>query len=47
MPIYSWKGFDAKTGTDKKGKIEADSEKGARQRLKQRDKIIVAEIKLQ
>ena len=47
MPIYSWKGFDAKTGNDKKGKIEADSEKGARQRLKQRDKIIVAEMKLQ
>ncbi len=34
-----------KTGAVRKGKIEADSAKAARQRLKQRDKIIASDVK--
>lgn len=45
MPIYTYKGYDAKTGAAKKGKIEADTQKTAKTRLRQRDKIIVSEIK--
>ncbi len=45
MPIFSYKGYDAKSGANVKGKIDADSERTARQTLRQRNKIIVAEIK--
>ena len=45
MPIYSYKGYDAASGANRKGKIEAESERSARTRLKSKMKIIVAEIK--
>ena len=45
MPLYSYKGYDAKSGANVKGRIDSDSERGARQTLRQRNKIIVAEIK--
>ena len=45
MPIYSYKGYDAATGANRKGKIDAESERSARQLLKQRHKIIVADLK--
>ncbi len=45
MPLYTYKGYDASSGANKKGKIEADSPKAARQRLRKNDKIIVSEIK--
>jgi general secretion pathway protein F len=45
VPIYTYKGYDAKTGAAKKGKVEADSPKAARARLRQKDKIIVSELK--
>lgn len=44
MPMYIYKGYQASTGANTKGKVEADSERGARAKLK-RDKIIVASIK--
>ena len=45
MPIYVYKGYDHKTGAVKKGRVEADSPKAARTKLKQRDKIIVSEMR--
>jgi general secretion pathway protein F len=45
MPIYSYKGYDAKSGANVKGKIDSDSERNARSTLRQRNKVIVAEIK--
>ncbi len=45
MPIYTYKGYDSKTGAAKKGKIEAESPKTARARLRQKDKIVVSELK--
>jgi general secretion pathway protein F len=45
VPIYTYKGYDAKSGAAKKGKIEADSPKTARARLRQKDRIIVSELK--
>lgn len=45
MPIYVYKGYDSKTGAARKGKVEADSTKAARVKLRQREKIIVSEIK--
>lgn len=45
MPIYSYKGYDTATGANRKGKIDAESERSARQLLKQRHKIIVADLK--
>ncbi len=44
MPQYSYKGLDAATGAQKKGKVEAESVKAARQKLRQRDGIMVSEI---
>ncbi len=44
MPQYVYKGIDAATGAQKKGKIDAESVKAARQRLRQRDGTIVSEI---
>jgi general secretion pathway protein F len=45
VPIYTYKGYDAASGAAKKGKVEADSPKTARARLRQKDKIIVSELK--
>jgi general secretion pathway protein F len=45
LAIYLYKGYDAKTGAARKGKIESDSPKNAKTRLRQKDKIIVSEIK--
>lgn len=45
MPIYTYKGYDSKSGAAKKGKIEADSPKTARSRLRQKERIIVSELK--
>ncbi len=45
MPMYSYKGYDAASGANVKGRIDADSERSARATLRQRQKIIVAEIK--
>jgi len=45
MPLYSYKGYDAKSGANVKGRIDADTERNARQTLRTRNKIIVAEIK--
>lgn len=45
MPIYLYKGYDAATGAAKKGKVEADSVKGARQKLRTKDKVIASELK--
>ena len=44
MPIFIYKGYEASTGANRKGKVEAESERGARAKLK-KDKIIVASIK--
>lgn len=44
MPIYLYKGYDAKSGAASKGKIEADSVKQARQLLRSR-KIIPESLK--
>ena len=45
LPIYLYKGYDAQSGANKKGKIEADSVKAARQKLRSRQQVIVSEIK--
>ena len=45
MPIYTYKGYDAVSGANRKGKIEADSPKSARSRLRLKEKIIVSDIK--
>lgn len=45
MPIYVYKGYDSATGAARKGSVEADSPKTARQKLRSKDKIIVSEIK--
>jgi general secretion pathway protein F len=44
MPVYRYKGYDSKTGAARKGSVEAESQKAARQKLKTRDKILVAEL---
>ncbi len=45
MPLFSYKGYDVATGAPRKGKVEAESAKAARQRLRQRQKIIASDIK--
>lgn len=45
MPIFIYKGYDASSGANKRGKVEAESERAARTKLKKNMKIIVAEIK--
>ncbi|MEY4632029.1 MAG: hypothetical protein RIQ81_2149 [Pseudomonadota bacterium] len=45
MPVFNYKGYDAASGSQKKGKVEAESVKAARQKLRQRDGIMVSEIK--
>ncbi len=45
MPIFIYKGYDAVTGDSRKGKIEAESSRAARQKLKTKEKIIASDIK--
>jgi general secretion pathway protein F len=45
LPVFNYKGYDAASGSQKKGKVEAESVKAARQKLRQRDGIMVSEIK--
>ena len=45
MAIFKYKGFDARTGANRKGKIEAESLKAAKAKLKKTEKINVSEIK--
>ena len=45
MPIFIYKGYDTRSGASKKGKIEAESLKAARVKLRSKEKIIPAEIK--
>ncbi len=45
MPIYMYKGYEASSGNNVKGRIDADSERSARQLLRQRQKVIVSEIR--
>lgn len=45
MPVYTYKGYEALTGKNTKGKVEAESPKAARTKLRQKNKIIVAELK--
>ena len=45
MPVFSYKGYNSKTGDSVKGKIEAENTRAARQKLKSSDGIIVADIK--
>ena len=45
MPIYLYKGYDIATGAIKKGKVEADSERSAKQKIKLKLKIIPSEVK--
>jgi general secretion pathway protein F len=44
MPVYRYKGFDAKTGAARKGTVEAESQKAARAKVKTKDKILVSEM---
>jgi general secretion pathway protein F len=44
MPLYKYKGIVATTGSTKKGRIEADNVRAAKQKLKQKDGILVSEI---
>ena len=45
MPIFVYKGFDASSGTTKKGEIEAETLKTAKGLIRQRHKVIVSSIK--
>lgn len=47
MPLYNYKGYDIKTGDRRKGTVEAESLKAARQKLKQKDRIITSSLKEQ
>ncbi len=44
MPVFTYKGYDVKTGEKRQGRIDADSKKTAKSRLRQRDKVIVVDI---
>jgi demethylmenaquinone methyltransferase/2-methoxy-6-polyprenyl-1,4-benzoquinol methylase len=44
MPVYRYKGYDAKSGAARKGTIDAESQTAARGKLKTRDKILVSEM---
>ncbi len=45
MPIFTYKGYDAGSGAAKKGKIEADSIRAARQKLRASEGVLVSELK--
>lgn len=45
MVLYNYKGYDADSGASKKGTVDADTPRTARAKLRQRDKIIVSELK--
>lgn len=45
MVLYNYKGYDADSGASKKGTVDAETPRAARAKLRQRDKIIVSELK--
>ncbi|MCB9228116.1 MAG: type II secretion system F family protein [Deltaproteobacteria bacterium] len=45
MPIYLYKGYDLKSGASRKGKVEAESLRAARQKLKTKEKVIVSDLR--
>ncbi len=45
MPIFIYKGYDSRRGASKKGKIEAESLKAARQKLRIKEKVIPSSVK--
>jgi len=45
MPIFIYKGYDVATGESRKGKIEAESLRAARQKLKTKDRIIASDLR--
>jgi general secretion pathway protein F len=45
MPIFVYKGYDLATGNSKKGRLDADSIKGAKAKLKKSMNIVVTDIK--
>jgi general secretion pathway protein F len=45
VPIYSYKGYHLDTGASSKGKVESDNPRAARQKLRQRNRIVASEIK--
>lgn len=45
MPLFIYKGYELSTGAARKGKVEADNPKAARQKLRTKDKIIVSELR--
>lgn len=45
MPIYAYKGYDLASGAARKGKIEAESVKAARAKLRQKNQIVASELK--
>lgn len=47
MPVFVFKGYSIQGGALKKGRIEAESLKIARARIKQKEKIIISEIKVE
>jgi general secretion pathway protein F len=45
LPIYIYKGYDITTGANRKGKIDADSLRSAKQILRTREKVMASDIK--
>ena len=45
MPFYSYKGFDVSSGALKRGRVEADSIKSAKSKVRSKLKIIVSDLK--
>jgi general secretion pathway protein F len=45
VPIFSYKGYDLATGSPKKGKIEAESLKAARTKLRSKERVVTSEIR--
>ena len=45
MAIFVYKGYDAKTGALRKGRVEAESAKAARHKLRTKEKVIPSELK--
>lgn len=45
MPIYAYKGYDIKSGSPRKGKVESESIRSARQKLKSKEGIMVSDLK--
>jgi general secretion pathway protein F len=45
LPIYLYKGYDITTGANRKGKIDADSLRSAKQILRTREKVMASDLK--